>query len=115
MYILLQVMDERQSQVQEKMDAVHIEQEESVERREELLREMEMANRMTEREHAAQREEITHRKIELQSQVSNNVPYMDLLNERMSAIRQIVKTQHNATVEERHLKHGSYSLMLRTD
>ena len=66
---IFKVFEERQNQVQEKMAAVRLDQEESVQRREELLQEMEMAQQMTERDKAAQREAITHRKRELEAQV----------------------------------------------
>ncbi len=40
--------------------------------------------------------------------------YLDLLNKRIHAICDIVKTQHNQTIEERLLKHGSESPSLRS-
>ncbi len=40
--------------------------------------------------------------------------YLDLLNERIHAIRDIVKEQHNNTIEKRLLKHGSESHCLRS-
>ncbi len=40
--------------------------------------------------------------------------YLDLLNERIHVIRDIVKEQHNNTIEKRFLKHGSESHTLRS-
>ena len=51
----------RQEQIEAKMDAVKRQQEESIERREELLNELELVNQMTQREvkeKEAQRETI---------------------------------------------------------
>ncbi len=40
--------------------------------------------------------------------------YLDLLNERIHAIRDIVKIQHNQTIEKQLLKHDSESPFLRS-
>ncbi len=44
----------------------------------------------------------------------NFTDYLDLLNERIHAIRDIVKTQHNRTIEKRLHKHGSERPSLRS-
>ncbi len=40
--------------------------------------------------------------------------YLDLLNERIHAIREIVREQHNNTIEKRLLKHDSESHIRRS-
>ncbi len=58
--------------------------------------------------------------IQVQSSCLTKVPhfhfsdYLDMLNERMSCIRNIVKQHHNETVKKCQLKHGSTSEQLRS-
>ncbi len=40
--------------------------------------------------------------------------YLDLLNERIHALRDIIKEQHKQTIEKRLLKHGSENPSLRS-
>ncbi len=40
--------------------------------------------------------------------------YLDLLNKCIRELRDIVKEQHNQTIEKRLLKHGSESLSMRS-
>ncbi len=40
--------------------------------------------------------------------------YLDMLNERMTCIRNIVKDNHNETIRKRCLQHGSTSAQLRS-
>ena len=62
-------MDERQDQIASKMAAVKAQQEESLQRREQLLEELELANQMTRREEMEKEGQRTARKQELESQV----------------------------------------------
>ena len=64
-----QVMDERQMQLAAKLESVQQRQAESLERREELIREMEIANQMTRRDQAKEEAARTERKQEIEAQV----------------------------------------------
>ena len=70
MIIELQVMDERQNQIQQRMETVRIAQQESLERREELLKDLEMANQLTRREVEDKNLAKIERKREIDSQVT---------------------------------------------
>ena len=59
----------RQEQVQDKMEAVRHAQQESLERREELVRELEVAQQLTRRDVERDEAQKTERKAELESQV----------------------------------------------
>lgn len=72
------MLDERRRQVAERMEAVNEEQQESLERREELLRELEFAQQMTRREKEDQEEEKRRRKSELESQVCNFIDHVSV-------------------------------------
>ena len=55
------------------MESVRRQQEESLERREELLREIEIANQMTRREVRHQQDAKTQRERELRAQVNHDI------------------------------------------
>lgn len=68
--LYLKVMNERQLQMDYKMEANRRDQEESLERREELIRDLDLANQLTRREEKRKEEEKMQRKRELEGQVS---------------------------------------------
>ena len=61
---------ERQHQISDKMEMVQLRQEESFQRREELVRQLETMQQMTRREQEEQEEDKTTRKHELAAQVT---------------------------------------------
>ena len=61
---------ERQHQISDKMEMVQLRQEESLQRREELVRQLETVQQMTRREQEEQEEDKTTRKHELAAQVT---------------------------------------------
>ena len=67
-------MSDRAAQIEEKMALVRQEQADSIERREELLKDLEMANQLTKRETAKQEADKVTRKQELEAQVSLVIP-----------------------------------------
>jgi uncharacterized protein (DUF3084 family) len=67
----VQVLRERAQQIEDKMAEVRAEQAESIERREHLLQELDMANQLTKREVAKQEEDKIARKHELEAQVKH--------------------------------------------
>ena len=69
-------MDERQNQIQQRMETVRIAQQESLERREELLRDLEMANQKTRREEEGKDLAKKERKREIDAQVIFIFMYM---------------------------------------
>ena len=72
-------MQERAAQIEDKMAEVREEQAESIERREQLLQELDMANQLTKREIAKQEEEKVARKQELQAQVTAKISLWSIL------------------------------------
>ena len=62
-------MDERQDQIQQRMETVRIAQQESLERREQLLKDLEIANQMTQREIEDKHLAKLERKRDIDSQV----------------------------------------------
>lgn len=75
-------MATREAQVEEKMRAVKAEQEESLQRREELLRDVERANQLTRREDERREQAKTARKAELESQVKKTTHFYCNFNAR---------------------------------
>ena len=71
--LLIQVLDDRSRQIADRMESVRRQQEESLERREELLREIEIANQMTRREVRHQQDAKTQRERELRAQVNHDI------------------------------------------
>ncbi len=69
--LMQEVLAERHDQIQAKMAAVHQLQEESLQRREELLDELELANQLTRREQEQDEVMKTQRKKELLAQISS--------------------------------------------
>ena len=69
-YVRMQVMRGREEQIQSKMETVRQQQEESLERREELINELERVNQLTQRDLHAKEEEKAHTKRRLEEQVS---------------------------------------------
>ena len=65
----LQVMIGRQDQISRKIEDVRVQHEESIQRREDLLREMELANQLTHREQEERKAAILSRRDDLESQV----------------------------------------------
>lgn len=78
----MQVLAAREAQVEEKMRAVKAEQEESLQRREELLRDVERANQLTRREDERREQAKTARKAELESQVTKTTHFYCNFNAR---------------------------------
>ena len=64
-------MAERKGQVEARMDVVQQQQRESLERREELLKDMERANSLAKQEAEQLQKEKVQTKIEIDAQVSN--------------------------------------------
>ena len=64
------VLAERQQQLKEKMSELKSQQLENIEKREELLKDMELANQLTSRENKRKIEEQKQTRFTLQSQVS---------------------------------------------
>ena len=63
-------MDSRQEQIANKLNAVKQQREESLEEREELLRQLEIANQLTRREEEAREGQKSARRQEIDAQVS---------------------------------------------
>ena len=68
--LMQEVLNARQEQIQDKMEAVRQQQEESIERREELLRDMEIAQQLTHREERLKEEAKELQKEELEAQMT---------------------------------------------
>ena len=67
---MAEVLVERQLQLKEKMSELKSQQLENIEKREELLKDMELANQLTSRENKRKIEEQKQTRFTLQSQVS---------------------------------------------
>ena len=67
---MAEVLAERQLQLQEKMSVLKSQQLENIEKRDELLKDMELANQLTSRENKRKIEEQKQTRLTLQSQVS---------------------------------------------
>ena len=67
---MAEVLAERQLQLKEKMSELKSQQLENIEKREELLKDMELANQLTSRENKRKIEEQRQTRFTLQSQVS---------------------------------------------
>ena len=67
---MAEVLAERQLQLKEKMSELKSQQLENIEKREELLKDMELANQLTSRENKRKIEEQKQTRFTLQSQVS---------------------------------------------
>ena len=67
---MAEVLAERQLQLKEKMSELKSQQMENIEKREELLKDMELANQLTSRENKRKVEEQKQTRFTLQSQVS---------------------------------------------
>lgn len=67
---MVEVLAERQLQLQEKMSVLKSQQLENIEKRDELLKDMELANQLTSRENKRKIEEQKQTRFTLQSQVS---------------------------------------------
>ena len=68
---LTQVMDSRQEQIQSKLSEVKRQREESLEEREELIRQLEIANQLTRRDEEDREVQKTVRRQEIDAQVLN--------------------------------------------
>ena len=77
-YWCFQVMEERQNQIEVRMEENRQQQEASLERREELLRDLELANQLTRREDEKRDAERTARRQELEAQVRLIYLFVDL-------------------------------------
>ncbi|ELT99014.1 hypothetical protein CAPTEDRAFT_208507 [Capitella teleta] len=75
--LMQEVMNERQLQMDYKMEANRRDQEESLERREELIRDLDLANQLTRREEKRKEEEKMQRKKELEGQITTRREDLD--------------------------------------
>ena len=68
-----QVLEGRQEQIIDKLEAVKQQQQESLERREEILQDMELANQLSHRDNEERERQKTLRKAEIEAQVDYSI------------------------------------------
>ncbi|XP_064620482.1 trichoplein keratin filament-binding protein-like [Lineus longissimus] len=102
--LMHEVFEGRQEQLDLQMDEVRKEQEESLMRREELLREIEVANQLTQRDIEKKEEEKAGRKKELEAQITSR------RTEAMTARERLAKE-----LEEEKIAEDVYEEMLRRE